>query len=98
MLFWVTTRGRDRIFNKPRDSAMVRTAASRNALLAFTKLKPLFGADTPRFENSGIWTPPVPPVTTGYSGFGVFPTLSGEVPAEVAPPMPVGLLPQPNPS
>src|SRR5215469_17973268 len=99
MLFCVTTRGRDRIFNKPRDSAMVRTASSRTALLALTKLMPLVGAVAARFENRGIWTPPaLLPLTTGYSGFGVLPTLRGDVPTEVAPPMPVGLLPQPNPS
>src|SRR6478672_5385503 len=98
MLFWVTTRGRDRIFNNPRDSAIVRMASSRNALLAFTSVRPLVGAFAARFENNGMWTPLPVPLTIGYSGFPVFPTPTGEAPTEVAPPTPVGLLPQPNPS
>ena len=59
MLFWVTTRGRDRIFSKPRDSAMVRMASIRTLLLALTKLRPLVGLVTARFENSGICVPVV---------------------------------------
>ena len=54
MLFWVTTRGRDSTFSKPRDSAIERTASIRTVLLAFTKVKPLVGDVDPRFENNGI--------------------------------------------
>jgi hypothetical protein len=61
MLFWVTTRGRDRIFNKPRDSAIDRIASIRMLLLALMKDNPLEGAVDPRFENSGIVLPEVDP-------------------------------------
>jgi hypothetical protein len=59
----VTTRGRDRTFSKPRDSAIESTASMRTVLLAFKKVKPLVGAVEPRFENKGIefpWYVPVP--------------------------------------
>ena len=46
MLFCVTTRGRDRIFSKPRDSASVRTVSIRTLLLALMKLRPLVGLVT----------------------------------------------------
>src|SRR6266851_8258776 len=64
MLFWVTTRGRESTFSKPRDSAIESTASMRTVLLALTKVKPLEGEVTPRFENSGIVEPPLllPPV------------------------------------
>ncbi len=61
MLFWVTTRGRESIFSKPRDSAMVRMASIRTLLLALTKLRPLVGLVTGRFENNGIVLPVVVP-------------------------------------
>ena len=35
-MFCVTTRGRDRIFSRPRDSARVRTVSIRTLLLALT--------------------------------------------------------------
>ena len=58
MLFCVTTRGRERIFSKPRDSAIVRIASIRTLLLALTKLRAAGRPGvTPRFENSGICTP-----------------------------------------
>src|SRR6267142_1830457 len=97
MLFWVTTRGRERIFSKPRDSAMVRIASMRTLLVAFTKLKPLVGLVTGKLENRGIWVAAPVPLTM-YSGFGVFPTSTGEVPTLVAPPMAVGELPHPKPN
>src|SRR5579863_4531427 len=102
MLFWVTTRGRERIFNRPRDSAMVRMTSSRTALLAFTKLRPLVGPTAPRFENNGICTPVLPvgaevPMI-GYCAPGVLKTESGEVPTALAPPTPVDPLPNPKPS
>ena len=59
MLFCVTTRGRESIFSKPRDSAIVRMASMRTLLLALTKLRPLVGLVTGRFENRGIWLPVV---------------------------------------
>src|SRR5262249_3766657 len=102
MLFCVTTRGRERIFNSPRDSAMVRMASSRMELLALMKLRPLVGPVTPRFENKGILTPLpgegawVP--LTGYIAPGVLNADKGEVPTELAPPTPVGPLPHPKPS
>src|SRR5260370_34005316 len=102
MLFCVTTRGRDRIFNKPRDSAMVRIASSLTALLAFTKLRPLVGPLAARFENSGICTPvpglgaEVPMI--GYSALPVLKTDTGDVPTELAPPRPFAWLPKPKPS
>ena len=57
MLFCVTTRGRERTFSKPRDSAIERMASMRTLLLAFTKLNPLVGEVDPRFENNGIEAP-----------------------------------------
>src|SRR6185312_4428824 len=100
MLFCVTTRGRDSIFSSPRDSAIVKMASRRTLLLALMKLRPLVGPFAARFENSGICTPLLllPPPTTGYIGFGVFPTVKGEVPTDVDPPTPEGLFPQPNPN
>ena len=63
MLFCVTTRGRERIFSNPRDSAAVSTASTRTLLLAVMKLRPLDGLVTGKLENSGIWVPvPLPPV------------------------------------
>src|SRR6266498_803548 len=97
MLFCVTTRGRDRIFNKPRDSAMVRIASRRTLLVALTKLRPLVGPMAGKFENNGICVAVGLPVIM-YVGAGVFPTMIGETPAPVAPPTAVGLLPHPNPS
>src|SRR5271165_4808485 len=102
MLFWVTTRGRERIFNRPRDSAMVRTASNRTALLAFTKLIPLVGPTAPKFENSGICTPVFPVGAAvpmiGYDAPGVLKTESGEGPTVLEPPTPVAALPKPKPS
>src|SRR5689334_9484925 len=97
MLFWVTTRGRERIFNNPRDSAIVRIASIRIALLAFTKLRPLVGPVTPRFENNGIVTP-VPLPFTKYVGLGVLPTINGDCPTADAPPTALGPLPHPIPN
>src|ERR1022692_4367820 len=57
ILFWVTTRGRDRSFSMPRDSAIERTASLRTVLLAFKKVKPLVGYVGARFENNGIYDP-----------------------------------------
>src|SRR2546425_6024442 len=98
ILFWVTTRGRERIFSKPRDSAIVRIASKRTLLLAFTRLRPLVGAPAARFENKGICTPvpgvgaPVPVI--GYDAPGVLKTLVGEVPTALAPPTCVGEFPK----
>src|SRR3954451_6945840 len=101
MLFCVTTRGRDRIFSNPRDSAIVRMASMRTLLLALTKLNPLVGLVTGILENSGIVLPvvepppDVPPVM--YPGVSP-PTVVGEVPTEDAPPTAVLPSPQPKPS
>src|SRR6266550_7216128 len=97
MLFWVTTRGRDRIFSNPRDSAIVKIASMRMLLLALTKLIPLFGLVTGRLENRGIWVADPVPVTM-YMGFGVFPTITGELPTLLAPPTALGPLPHPKPN
>src|SRR5271154_1225776 len=101
MLFCVTTRGRERTFNKPRDSAMVSRTSICMVLVAFTKDRPLVGPTAPRFENNGIELPlPVDPVVTGYKGSKPL-TEMGEVPGpdEVGtPPTPVVPLPQPKPS
>src|SRR5438270_4752744 len=98
MLFCVTTRGRERIFNNPRDSAMVRMASRRTLLLALMKLRPLVGPLAARFENSGICTPVVGvgaavPII-GYNGL-VPNTVVGDVPTALAPPMDVRPLPHP---
>src|SRR5260370_34725074 len=100
MLFGVTTRGRARIFNKPRDSAMVRIASSLTALLAFTKLRPLVGPLAARFENCGICTP-VPGLgaevpMSGYSALRVLKTDTGDALTELAPPRPFAWLPPPK--
>src|SRR6266478_3702746 len=101
MLFCVTTRGRERIFSKPRDSAMVRTASMRTLLLALRKLMPLFGLVTGRFEDNGICWPVVGEGTEvpiiGYSGLRPK-TDVGEVPTADAPPTALVPLPQPKPS
>src|SRR3984957_15917960 len=99
MLFWVTTRGRESTFSKPRDSAMVRMASIRTLLLDVWNPKPLVGLVTARFENNGI---AFNVVAVG----AVFPTMvySGLPPntpigdASVAPPTVEELLPQPKPS
>src|ERR1022692_5268625 len=62
ILFWVTTRGRDRTFSKPRDSAMESTASIRTVLLAFRNVKPLVGEVEARLENKGIVDPGFEPV------------------------------------
>src|ERR1700682_1174450 len=89
MLFCVTTRGRERIFSKPRDSAIVRMASMRTLLLALRKLMPLFGLVTGRFENNGICWPVVGEGTEvpmiGYSGLRPK-TEAGEDPTADAPP------------
>jgi len=54
MLFCVTTRGRDRTFSKPRDSAMVSRTSICMLLVALTKERPLVGPTAPRLENNGI--------------------------------------------
>src|SRR5215469_5871790 len=99
MLFCVTTRGRDRIFSKPRDSAIVSTASIRTLLLALTKVRPLVGLVTGRFENSGICAPVVleaPPVVIQL---GLSPLMVvGEVPTDDAPPTAECPLPQPKPN
>src|SRR5271163_1182510 len=100
MLFCVTTRGRERTFSKPRDSAIERMASMRTLLLAFTKLKPLVGEVDPRFENNGIDEPePLPPVpgTVIYPGFSPL-TVVGDEPAAWFPPRALCPLPQPKPS
>src|SRR5216683_3190699 len=100
MLFCVTTRGRERIFNRPRDSAMVRIASKRTLLLAVMKLRPLVGPVAARFENSGIWTP-VPGFGAllpmiGYRAPGVLKAVVGEVPTALAPPIAAPALPKPR--
>src|SRR6266446_5118052 len=87
ILFWVTTRGRDRTFSKPRDSAMVSTASMRTVLLAFKNVKPLVGAPAARFENKGIDDPVPPPVLPGtVINPGVRPlAVVGELPTAEAP-------------
>src|SRR5215469_15761432 len=101
MLFCVTTRGRDKIFSNPRDSAMVRTASRRTLLLEVWKEIPLVGPTAGMFENSGIWFAvlaegtAVP--TMGYRGVPPK-TPSGEVPTALAPPTLLAPLPHPNPS
>src|SRR5581483_4714031 len=99
MLFWVTTRGRERIFSNPRDSAIVRMASRRTLLLSLVKLSPLVGPLAARFENSGIDIALAEPIM-GYNGFGVtpLPTVIGDGPTAFAPPIPVGRLPQPKPN
>src|ERR1700746_2989963 len=102
MLFCVTTRGRDRIFSNPRDSAIVRSTSMRTLLLALTNCRPLVGLVTPKLENKGICVPlalPPPPVTM-YCGFEATPapTLVGVVPTFWTPPTADGVFPQPNPS
>src|SRR5271165_1281937 len=101
MLFWVTTRGRDRIFNNPRDSAMLIKASIRTELLTFRNENPLVGPAGARLENSGICTPvvgegaEVPMI--GY--FGLTPNVEvGVMPTAGTPPTEVDALPQPNPS
>src|SRR3954466_3239157 len=83
-LFCVTTRGRERIFSKPRDSAMVSKKSIRKLLEAFRNWKPLVGLVTGWFENRGICVPPVevPPLEIMYIGFGAIPepTVVGVVP------------------
>src|SRR5580693_10696306 len=88
ILFCVTTRGRDRTFSKPRDSAIERTASMRTVLLAFRKVKPLVGEVAPRFENNGIELPVEPVVVPGtvmHPGVKP-PTVVGEEPTAEAPP------------
>src|SRR5215469_18257917 len=99
MLFWVTTRGRDRILSKPRDSAIVRIASMRTLLLAFRKVKPLVAWVTGRLENRGICVPAAPPEPPTVMYPGVSPlTCVGDVPAALAPPSAVWPLPQPKPN
>src|SRR3982750_2761847 len=102
MLFWVTTRGRDKIFNSQRDPAMASRASIRKLLLAFTIWKPLVGLVTGRFENNGICEPVVPELVpeTMYCGLGTIPlpAVVGVVPTLWSPPMAVCPLPQPIPS
>src|SRR5215475_10402795 len=101
MLFCVTTRGRDKIFSKPRDSAMVRMASRRTILLEVWNEKPLVGASAGMFENSGIWFRVVDvgaeDPTMAYSGFPPK-TPTGDVPTALAPPTVDEALPHPNPS
>src|SRR5713226_1102058 len=96
MLFCVTTRGRERIFSSPRDSTNWSRKSMRMLLVAFTIWKPLVGDGKPKFENSGICDPLVPPPETMYSGLGTKPLLTavGVVPTPCTPPMAVGPLPQ----
>src|ERR1019366_10703922 len=95
MLFCVTTRGRDRIFNSPRDSAMVRIRSIRMLLVALTKLRPLVGPFAGKFENSGI--EPVGVVVWTYNGCNPV-MLVGELPTDCAPPTELGPLPQAKPT
>src|SRR5580700_7356893 len=99
MLFCVTTRGRDRTFNNPRDSAIESTASMRTVLLAFKKVKPQVGAVEPRLENRGIELPVVEPVpgTVMYPGVRLL-TVVGELPTAELPPIALWPLPQPKPS
>src|SRR5215471_1481973 len=100
MLFCVTTRGRDRIFSNPRDSAMVRMASRRTLLLEVWNERPLVGPTTGMFENSGIWFRVLPEgsdvPTMGYNGVPPK-TPTGDVPTELAPPRLLVPLPHPNP-
>src|SRR5438552_18895213 len=97
MLFWVTTRGRERIFSKPRDSARVKIASMRTLLLALTKDIPLFALLTGRLENRGIWgSAPVP--GTLDKGAGVAPTITSQLPTLLAPPPALGPWPDPKPN
>src|SRR5208337_1429339 len=95
MLFCVTTRGRERIFSNPRDSAMVRIKSTRMLLLALTNEKPLVGPVAGKFENSGIC--PAAPADWMYNGCNPF-SVIGEDPTDPAPPAAVGPLPQPKPN
>src|ERR1700690_2721368 len=99
MLFCVTTRGRERIFSKPRDSAMVRTASICILRVALMKLRPLVGLVAGWLENRGIVVAVVAVGTEvpviGYRGLR--PKVpSGAAPAEFAPPTPLTPLPQPK--
>src|SRR4051794_38523457 len=101
MLFCVTTRGRERIFSSPRDSAMVRMASMRMLLLEFWNPIPLVGLVTGRFENNGIWLMLVGegavfPIIV-YSGLPPNVPI-GEVPTLPAPPTVVVPLPHPKPN
>src|SRR6266436_4204383 len=100
MLFWVTMRGRERTFSKPRDSAMVSRMSSRTLLEKFVNSRPLVGPVAPRFENKGICDPVVAAPTMGYKGFGTSPepTVIGDVPTLLTPPTALWPLPQPRPS
>src|SRR3982074_854102 len=92
ILFWVTTRGRDNTFNKPRDSAIVRMASMRILLLEFWNPMPLVGLVTPRFENKGIWLtdPAAGTVLPMIVYRGLPPNIPiGDVPTLVAPPIAV---------
>src|SRR5499425_3913747 len=95
MLFCVTTRGRDRIFSKPRDSASVRIVSMRTLLLALMKLRPLVGLVTGRFENRGMICPVEDPPAVMYVGLKPL-VNSGEFAA--APPTAVCPLPHPKPN
>src|SRR3954466_13690858 len=97
MLFWVTIRGRDRIFSKPRDSARVRITSKRYALDALIKLMPLVGPLAGKFEKRGMAVCPPPVLLTMYWGAPVF-AVMGELPTTPAPPTAAVLLPQPKPT
>src|ERR1035437_7312717 len=95
MLFCVTTRGRERIFSSPRDSAMVSTRSIRMLLVALTKERPLVGPFAGKFENSGI-----NPLVFWYKMLLrlVLDGVLGELPTACAPPIALGPLPQPKPN
>src|ERR1017187_128386 len=99
ILFWVTTRGRDRTFSKPRDSAMESTASIRTVLLAFRNVKPLVGEVEARLEHKGIVVPGFEAVLgTGMYAGDREPAVVGERPAVEFPPMALWPSPQPKPS
>src|SRR6266849_2768668 len=95
MLFWVTIRGRERTFSKPRDSAIVSRKSSRTLLLKLMNWSALVGPVAPRFENSGI----VPGTVALWMYNGVSPeTTLGVFPTAWSPPIAECPLPQPKPS
>src|SRR5690242_16673801 len=101
MLFWVTMRGRERIFSKPRDSAIVKMVSRRTLLSRVMKLMPLVGQfELPKFEKSGMAPPPdaLPVPESMYLGAPPVVAVIGEVPTLLAPPTAVALLPHPKPT
>src|SRR5437588_1056174 len=110
MLFWVTTRGRERILINPRDSAAVSRISRRYVAPILNSERPLVGPVAPRFENNGIEALVTgvgcPGVMTGaftpglvkYGGGKTYPGCSGLFPMAGAPLAEKTLLPHPNPT